>query len=206
MVGRSGKHKNVIVLFPVPLAPLSKKRLKTEKPNIVLTYTCQYSPQPRMLDRRASTTVESVGAIRIIVGNRYLNYMINLKFLLRELFILKSSPHLYSLHTHIHTCMHTYTHTHIHTYTHTYMHAYTHIHTHILVHAYINTHTHTHTCIHTYTHIHTHTYLHTYTNTQTHTLFFNPAWFNDPTINALHIQICSNQRYVTGNKMNHSFI
>ena len=95
--------------------------------------------------RRASTSVESVGAIRIILGNQYLNYTINTKFLLRELFVLTSSPHLYSLHTYIHTYTHTYIHTHrayiIHTYIHTNI-GHTHIHTHIHTgHTYIHTHT-----------------------------------------------------------------
>jgi hypothetical protein len=93
--------------------------------------------------RRASTSVESMGEIRIIVGNRYLNYTTNSKFLLRELFVLKLSPHLYSLHTYIHKHIHAYIQQ-IHAYTHTY----THIHTHL--HAYIHTHTYIHTYMHAY--------------------------------------------------------
>ena len=146
LVERSGKHKNVTVLFAVPLAPLSKRRLKTEKPNMVLTHLPTFTVH---------------------------------------------------IHTHIHGIyIHTFTHIWP-TYTHTY------------IHTYIHTHTHTHagpTYTHTYIRTYVNTCMHTYTNTQTHTLFFNPARFNDHTISILHIQICSIQRYGTGNKMDHSSI
>ena len=57
-------------------------------------------------------------------------------------FKLQSSPFVYFIHTHAHTCTHTHTHMHTHTCTHA--------------------HTHTHTC--TYTHTHTRSITHYYNN------------------------------------------
>jgi hypothetical protein len=137
LVGRSGKHKNVIVLFPAPLVPLSKRRLKTKKTKYgtnthlpIFTVatdvrqTCKYFGRNCGCDSNYRRELVS-------------KYMINSKFLLRELFVLKSSPRLYSLHTYIHTyihaCMHTctYIHTHIHTYIHTFIYTFIHKHRYI---------------------------------------------------------------------------